>query len=218
MVRQSAAGFLAAVVTLGGFGARVARPETGRTGVGTAVSGPTVRLAVAPEGNEARYRVREQLANIDFPTDAIGASDGVTGALVFDDHGTLLPDSSRIVVDLTRLKSDKERRDRYIQGRTLQTDQFPTAVLVPTELRGAPAPLPASGPLKFVLVGNLTIHGVTRPTTWEVTGTAAGGGYMGTAHTAFTFQDFGLEPPRLAFLLSVADTIRLEYDFHLVKQ
>ena len=218
MVRQSAAGLMAAIITLGGSGGRVAHQEPGHPGVVGAVSVATVRLTVAPEGNEARYRVREQLANIDFPTDAIGATDGVTGALVFDDHGKLLPDSSRIVVDLTSLKSDKERRDRYIQGRTLQTDQFPTAVLVPTALRGAPVPLPASGPLKLVLLGNLTIHGATRPTSWEVTGTAAGGGYMGTAHTAFTFQDFGLEPPRLAFLLSVADTIRLEYDFHLVRQ
>jgi hypothetical protein len=31
------------------------------------------------------------------------------------------------------------------------------------------------------------------------------------------FSDFGLDVPKLAMLLSVKDTIRLEYDFHLVR-
>ena len=39
---------------------------------------------------------------------------------------------------------------------------------------------------------------------------------VGTAATAFTFKDFGLEQPRVPVVLSVADTIRLEYDFRLM--
>ena len=38
-----------------------------------------VRYVVAPAGNEARYRVREQLAGFDLPKDAIGATKNVTG-------------------------------------------------------------------------------------------------------------------------------------------
>jgi hypothetical protein len=62
------------------------------------------------------------------------------------------------------------------------------------------------------------VHGVTKPITWDVTATAANGGYTGTASTAFTFEDFGLTKPRVASVLSVVDTIRLEYDFKLVAQ
>ena len=38
----------------------------------------------------------------------------------------------------------------------------------------------------------------------------------GTAATAFTFADFGLTQPKVPIVLSVADTIHLEYDFHFV--
>jgi polyisoprenoid-binding protein YceI len=175
-----------------------------------------VRLVLAPTGNEARYRVREQLANVSFPTDAVGSTTTLTGTLVLDAHGMIVPGESKFTVDLTTLKSDRERRDRFIQGRTLETAQFPSAHLVPTDLTGLPWPLPASGDFTFTLTGDLTVHGVTRPTTWQVAAAAKDGGFSGTASTHVTFADFGMTPPRVMVVLSVADTIGLEYDFRFV--
>jgi len=40
----------------------------------------------------------------------------------------------------------------------------------------------------------------------------------GTAWTEFTFADFNIDQPRVSIVLSVADTIRLEYDFRLLQQ
>src|SRR5215217_3567897 len=37
---------------------------------------------VAPAGNEARYRVREQLVGVDLPNDAVGATPEVSGSLL----------------------------------------------------------------------------------------------------------------------------------------
>jgi polyisoprenoid-binding protein YceI len=96
------------------------------------------------------------------------------------------------------------------------TDSFPTVTLVPTEIRGFTGTLPASGTQSFDMVGDLTVRGVTRPTTWKVTANFAGGEVSGTAATAFTFTEFGLTQPRVPVVLSVADTIKLEYDFKLV--
>jgi polyisoprenoid-binding protein YceI len=175
-----------------------------------------LRLVLAPDGNQARYRVREQLAGVDFPSDAVGATNDITGGIVFDEQGNIVPAESKFVVDLTTLKSDRERRDRFVQRRTLQTDSFPTAVLVPTALRGLRAPLPTSGPLAFELIGDLTVHGVTRSSTWQVSAVAEHGGFAGTASTTFGFAEFGLTQPRVAVVLSVADSIRLECDFRLV--
>ena len=76
-------------------------------------------------------------------------------------------------------------------------------------------PLPAAGTRSLELVGNLTVKGVTRPTTWRVQATFAGDTVSGTAATAFTFGDFELAQPRVPVVLSVADTIRLEYDFRM---
>lgn len=114
------------------------------------------------------------------------------------------------------MKSDSERRDGFIQRRTLETEQYPTATLVPTGARGLPNPLPKSGSFSFELDGDLTVHGTTRPTIWQVTAQATDSGYVGTAKTHFPFGDFGLEQPKVMVVLSVEDDIRLEYDFHLI--
>ena len=103
-----------------------------------------------------------------------------------------------------------------MRRRVLETDQYPQVEFVPTALRGLRAPLPASGTYTFALLGNLTVHGVTKPTTWAVTATAQNNQVTGNASTSFTFADFGLQQPRVPIVLSVGDTIRLEYDFTLV--
>jgi polyisoprenoid-binding protein YceI len=178
------------------------------------------RFVVAPTGNTARYRVREQLVGKDLPNDAVGATGGVTGTIAVDSVGGLVAGESRITIDVTGLRSDHARRDGYVQRRLLETERFPSVELVPTAVRGLPNPLPAasaeSGPRTFELAGDLTVRGVTRPTTWRVRGEYRAGRVTGTASTAFTFQEFGLTQPRVPVVLSVADTIRLEYDFTLV--
>lgn len=183
-----------------------------------AAASKPVRLhfTVAPTGNEARYRVREQLAGFDLPNDAIGVTKDITGQFVVDSDGKIVRDSSKIVVQVTSLKSDKARRDGFVQRATLQTAKFPQVELVPVSFDGIAAPLPSSGSKTFALVGDLTVRGVTHPTTWQVTAHADGKDIVGTAVTAFTFKDFELVQPRVPVVLSVADTIKLEYDFRLV--
>jgi len=221
---------LPAAVLLGRHGRQTVRPAPPSVATAVAVeaplSGPAdraieqvlpreLRLVVAEAGNEARYRVREQLARIEFPTDAVGATSAVTGTLVLGDDGSVR-DGSKFVVDITGLKSDSDRRDGFIKRRTLQTDQYPKVEFVPTAVTGLATPAPSSGDMSLKVRGDLTVHGTTKPVTWDVTAKAEGGTYTGTAKTAFTFDDFGLTKPRVGAVLSVVDTIRLEYDFRLV--
>jgi polyisoprenoid-binding protein YceI len=190
------------------------RPDSG------VVADAALRFVVAPTGNQARYRVREQLVGRDLPNDAVGTTSGVTGSIAVDSAGAVIPTRSRFVVDVAALRSDRDRRDGYVRGRLLETDRFPTVDLVPTAVRGLPASLPtaaaASGPRTFEMLGDLTVRGVTRPTTWRVTAQYHGGQITGKASTGFTFEDFDLTQPRVPVVLSVADTIRLEYDFTLL--
>jgi polyisoprenoid-binding protein YceI len=177
-----------------------------------------VRLDVLPAGNEVRYRVREQLVGLDLPNDAVGRTNAVTGGISLDQSGTVIASESEFVIQVADLTSDKERRDGYLRRRTLVTDSNPTVVLRPIALRGLTLPLPAAGTRTFDLVGDLTIKGVIRPTTWRVNATFAGDTVSGTASTAFTFSDFLLDQPKVRVVLSVADTIGLEYDFRLLKR
>jgi polyisoprenoid-binding protein YceI len=174
-----------------------------------------LQLAVAPDGNEVRYRVREQLVGVDLPNDAVGATNEVSGGIAFDAAGKLVPASSKFVVNVGTLKSDRDRRDGYVRGRILETNQFPTVELSPTAIRGLTLPLPTSGTKSFQLLGNLTVHGVTKPTSWNVDAKFDGNRVTGSAATTFAFADFGLTQPRVPVVLSVADSIKLEYTFAL---
>lgn len=184
----------------------------------TPATAPAVRLVVTPTGNEARYRIQERLAGMDLPYDAVGRTGGVTGEILIGADGKVVAQQSLIVVDVTPLKSDKDRRDGYVQKNLLETAKYPTVELVPTSFRGLSGELPTTGSRTFELVGNLTIRGVTRSTTWRVTANFEGEKVKGTAYTIFTFDDFGIPQPRVPIVLSLDDKIRLEYDFEFKRE
>jgi len=171
------------------------------------------RLVTAPTGNAARYRIREQLAGLDLPNDAVGETNAVNGTIAVDAKGQIISAESKFTVNVTGLKSDKERRDGFVKRRVLETDQFPSVTLVPTAVRGISLPMPTSGRKSFELIGDLTVKGQTHPTTWKVEAEFQPGRVTGKAATAFTFAQFGISQPRVPVVLSVADMIKLELDF-----
>lgn len=178
----------------------------------------SVRLAIVADQSTASYAAREQLATFSFPTDAIGKSGGVAGSIALDPSGNVVPNISKIAVDLTSLKSDQAMRDRFIQRTPLDTATYPNAVFVPTAVQGLASPVPTSGQASFKLLGNLTVHGVTKPVTWDVTATFSPQDVKGTATTTVTFEDFGMSPPKAGPVLSVQDSLKLSLDFVATRQ
>jgi polyisoprenoid-binding protein YceI len=182
-----------------------------------AVAAGATRWTLDPAGSEARFKAREQLAGHDLPNDAIGKTKSVQGAIVVDPQGAVSADQSKFEVDLGTLTSDQSRRDNFIKRSTLDTAQYPTAVFVPTGVTGLPASIPDSGNGAFQLTGNLTIHGVTKPVTWDVTAKKSGNQLTGTASTVIKLVDFGMTPPKVPVVLSIEDNITLEVDFTMAQ-
>jgi len=188
-------------------------PAAGSAPTSASPEGAAIRIALAPENAQARYRAREQFVGASLNSDAVGSTPDVSGAIVLDGAGNVNPEQSKIVVDLRTLRSDQSQRDNYLQRNTLQTEQFPLAEFVPTEARGAPAAVPTAGDASFQLMGNLTVHGVTRPAVWDVTATFAGSEMAGRATTQVKMTDFGMAKPQLARILSIEDELTLELEF-----
>jgi polyisoprenoid-binding protein YceI len=173
-----------------------------------------VRLDVAP-GSSASYRVREQLARLNFPNDAVGTTQTVTGSLHFAADGAIVTDQSKLRIDLRTLKSDEERRDAYLRERTLRTDRFPIAEFQARRTEGLIYPLPSTGSVSFQLIGDLAVHGVTSEVSWNVTGNLGSDVVTGRATTRFPFSKFKLTIPKLLGLVSVNDDIQLEVDLKM---
>ncbi len=163
--------------------------------------------------SEARYRVREQLAGVSFPNDAVGVTSSVSGSIAFAADGEVL-EGSVVTVDVTRLVSDENRRDNFVRDNLLQTRSNPTVTFVPTSVAGLELPL-GTDPVEVAITGELTVRGVTRTVTWLGVATPDGDAVRLSAATTFTFADFGISKPRVALVLSVADDITLEIDLTL---
>jgi polyisoprenoid-binding protein YceI len=174
---------------------------------------PVTYLVTTADGNEVRYRVQEQLMGFDLPNEAVGHNPKVTGALALDNNGQVIASQSKFVIQAGSFTSDRDRRDGYVRGRLLESDSFPTIVFWPEKIDGLSAPLPKSGTRALILRGRLTVRDQTRPVTWKMNVTFAADQMSGSASTGFTFSDFSIPKPRVPVVLSVADSIHLEYDF-----
>lgn len=177
----------------------------------------TVVAILVTDKSAARYRVREQLVGVNFPSDAVGETKNITGTIYGKLDGTILP-LSKFRVDLRTLVSNEDRRDNFLRQSVLQTRTFPYAEFVPKQVKNLPSPIPTSGPVKFQLIGDLTVRDVTKSVTWEVEGTINGNEGAGTAKTNFNFAYFNLTPPRVPMVLSIQDDIKLEVDAVIRRQ
>jgi polyisoprenoid-binding protein YceI len=188
-------------------------PAPASEGAGTsapsASSGSGIKFVINPAKSQASYTVREQLARLKFPSDAVGTTNSITGSIILHPDGTIDSSNSKFTVDLSTLQTDQPMRDNFVRRNVLHTDQFPTAVFVPTQVTGLPATLPQTGDLTFKVTGDMTLLGVTKPITWDVTGTINNGEATGKATTSFTFEDFNLTTPHISVVLSIVDKINL---------
>jgi len=202
------------IAACGGAGAPQPTTDT------TIAASPTPASTVSSSGpwtftldssSKATVRVREVLAQIRAPGDAVLTGTGVKGSFTLNADGTFTA-SSKITADLTTLRSDQGQRDQFIKDNTLQTRRFPTAEFIPDKAGDIRLPLPESGEFTFTLAGRMTIHGTTKTVTFDVTAKRDGARLTATAKASpsWKFADFGMQQPRVASVLSIEDDIRVE--------
>jgi polyisoprenoid-binding protein YceI len=185
-----------------------------RSHMGATSAGHGIRLTVS-SGTSAGYRAREQ-SFFGGSTDVVGTTTAVTGSIVLDAQGRIVPAQSTFVIDLRTLKSDQPENDQFIQQNTLQAAQYPEAVFRVERVVGLPPGLPASGTVHGSLVGNLTLHGVTRSTTWAGTATLGRRTVTVVATTSIALTSFNMSPPQVG-PVSVDDAITLDINALLTR-
>lgn len=169
------------------------------------------RFAVVPARSQATIRVREQVAAVPAPGDAILTTGAFGGTLVLLADGTFAA-GSLLAVDLDTLKSDSDLRDEWIKANTLNTRVFPRAEFTPSRVTGVPLPLPDSGEWDTTIEGTMKIHGIERPLAWPLKATRSAGEVRVRGATGFQFGDYGMAVPANRLILSVVDEVRLEID------
>jgi polyisoprenoid-binding protein YceI len=179
--------------------------------IATALPAGARRFAIVPERSLATVRVREQIAAIPAPGDAILTTRAFTGTVVLLSGGGFASGSA-FAADLDTLKSDEPLRDEWIKFNTLNTRVYPRAEFTLARVSGVPMPIAAQGEWAGTLEGTMKIHGVERPLAWPVQVTRSTSEVRVQGATAFKFGDYGMAVPANRLILSVVDDVRLEID------
>ena len=191
--------------------ATTAGQARGTTGADSADS-PDGSWQVSDDGSSyVGYRVKEQLAFLDSPNEAVGRSSAVTGTM--EVAGDTVEDV-RIEADLTRLTSDETRRDNAIRQRGLESERYPTATLElaePIKLDATPA---AGEDVHGQGKGRLTVHGVTREVDLDLRGRWSGSTIQVVGQLPVRMSDYQIEAPRFGPVVSIEDSAAV--DFSLV--
>jgi polyisoprenoid-binding protein YceI len=171
--------------TVVGTSTPASAPETEAASEGTAAG----IWNVTPE-SEFGYRVEEVLFGVN--TTAAGRSNQVTGSMTIE--GTTVTEAS-FTVDVGSITSDESRRDNQFRGRIMEVDQFPEATFTlsaPIDFGAVPA---AGEQITATATGDLTLHGVTRPVTFDVTAEAGDDRIGVLGSIPVVFADYGIDNP-----------------------
>lgn len=154
----------------------------------------------------AGYRIDEELGGIGTNT-AVGRTQDVEGSMTIE--GTSISELS-VVVDMTTLRSDDDRRDGQLAERGLETDAFPTATFELTERIDLGTVPPHGETITVEATGDLNLHGVTNQVTVPIEARWDGDTIEAVASVDVALADHDIEPPVGFLVLSIEDTGTVE--------
>jgi polyisoprenoid-binding protein YceI len=166
---------------------------------------------VVMQQSDASYEAHFLVAGQAVPGTVTGITGDVSGEflLTADEHPTIT--SMRVVVDLRTLDSGAPERDEHVRNDTLEVNKYPYAIFAVMDAQVFPGSYREGQTVSFKLKGSLTLHGVTRPTTFDMQGQLADDRVMGSATTLIHLQDFQMKTP----MTTAAVTVTVSKDITL---
>jgi polyisoprenoid-binding protein YceI len=164
----------------------------------------------------AGYRVREQLAFLSAPSDAVGRTSQITGSATITGSGSALTvNAASFTVNVESLTSDQSMRDSHIQMLGLESAQYPHATFVLTSPVTMPANATSGAEIQVSLVGKLTIHGTTKTVTIPVKARLSGSEIEVVGSITFPWGEFNMQAPNVGGFVTVDSTATMEFDLYL---
>ncbi len=184
------------------------------TGATPAASANTVDFKLVPGESQVSYTVQETLFNQNNRLNtAVGVTKQVTGDIYGNQTDPSQSKIGTITVDISQFTSDSSMRDNFIRRNFLQSSKYPLATFTTTSITGLPASYTNGQAYSFKVTGDLTVHNVTKPVTFDVTASLNGTTLSGTATAAVKMSDFGVGPITLGGMLQTQDDVKLSMQF-----
>jgi polyisoprenoid-binding protein YceI len=170
-------------------------------------------------GSQAGYRVREQLASLAAPSDAVGRTSAVTGTMTLAQQASgYNVTTASFTVGVSKLTSDQSRRDQRIHSQGLESDRYPTATFQLTTPIAVVADAAGGQTIHVSATGVLTLHGVTKTVTIPIDARLTGSRIELVGSIKFPFSQFGITPPSIGGFVTVQDNATMEFQLELAQQ
>ncbi len=170
-------------------------------------------FSIVANQSTASYTVQEKFLNRDLPNDAIGKTQKMQGGFLLASSNQPAITAMKIIVDLSTLKSDEDRRDNSIRERWLESSTYPDATFVAKDVQTLPTDYTQGQNATFTITGDMTIHNVTHQETFKVTGKMDGDTISGQATDLLFMKNYGFDAPSIAGILTVKDGVTVTFDF-----
>lgn len=194
-------------------------PTPTASGSPTATPGSGAGTWTVASGSQAGYRVREQLASLAAPSDAVGRTSSITGSVTITQSGSSFTvAAASLTVNVNTLTSDRAMRDQRLHQMGLESDRYPTATFELTTPIALPAGATSGEVINVSATGQLTIHGVTKTVTIPIQARLSGSQIEIAGSITFPFSEFGMTPPSIGGFVSVQDNATMEFDLKLAQQ
>jgi len=144
---------------------------------------------------------------------ASGVTPQVSGEITIDQTVPQNSQIGTITADVSQFKSDSSRRDNFIRGRFLESNQYPNVTFTPTKIEGLPQTYTDGQEITLKISGDLTIHQVTKPAVFDATIKLSGDTLSGTTTTTILMSDFGFGPISLVGMLKTEDQAKVTLTF-----
>jgi hypothetical protein len=176
----------------------------------SAPAGPAMRTVdregvwrVIPAQSFVGYRVRERLAFLPLPSDAVGRTSAILGSARVK-GGAIV--STRVSADTRTLKSDRRRRDGAVRGLLLHKPvasfTLTSPMAFPTTATGRTFALPAPG--------ILLLHGVSRKVVFPLRARWTSNSLEVIGSLRIAFADYRIKSPKFGPVLSVSKRAKIE--------
>jgi polyisoprenoid-binding protein YceI len=166
----------------------------------TTLAGPTA-TTTAPAATGAEtwrptpasilgYRVKEVLFG--QSNDAVGRTSSINGSMTINGASV---STVELNVDMKSVKSDNGQRDGQFQGRIMNTAAFPTATFKLTQPLTLSAVPTDNAIVDAKATGTLTMHGVTKPVTFDLKAQRDGADIKVNGSIPIVFADYNIANP-----------------------
>ena len=175
-------------------------PSAPSVDISNAISSVAGTYAIASSESVVRFEIDEVLRGEDFT--AIGTTSQIAGTISV---GTSSISIGEIKINARTFKTESSNRDGAIARLILKSEnpENEFIVFLPKTIENNHALTETLS--SYTVSGDLTISGMTKPTTFTVNAALVDGVIIGTAETTLTRSSFNLVIPNVPFVASVDD-------------